>query len=159
MPDMIVRLYALPPLEDGLQAALDSGIELRRPEPGEYDALVAWVHELFPSWVAELEVALAAAPPTCYVAFAAGAPVGFAAYDATCANFFGPMGVAPEHRCSGIGRALLLAALHAQREQGYAYSIIGGVGPVEYYEKLVSAQLIDGSTPGIYPERSTGEGA
>ena len=44
----------------------------------------------------------------------------------------------------------LLAALHAQRSQGYAYSIIGGVGPAEYYTKVVAAQLIDGSTPGIF---------
>ena len=45
---------------------------------------------------------------------------------------------------------LLLAALHAQRGQGYAYSIIGGVGPAGFYEKVVGAQLIEGSTPGIF---------
>ena len=58
-------------------------------------------------------------------------------------------------RCSnpngGRGRrALLLAALHAQRDQGYAYSIIGGVGPTEFYVKEVGAVTIEGSTPGIY---------
>ncbi len=147
---MIVRLYALPPLSDALQGVAGRGIEVRRPRPGEHDALVAWVNAIFPTWVAELRTALAASPPTCYAAFDGATPVGFAAFDATCANFFGPMGVDPARRRAGIGRALLLSALHAQREQGYAYAIIGGVGPAQYYEQQVAAQLIDGSTPGIY---------
>lgn len=36
------------------------------------------------------------------------------------------------------------------REQGYAYAIIGGVGPVEFYAKTVGAVVIEGSDPGIY---------
>jgi predicted N-acetyltransferase YhbS len=76
--------------------------------------------------------------------------VGFACYDATCKNFFGPTAVAKNERGLGIGRALLLAALHAQKAQGYAYAIIGGVGPAEYYAKAVGAALIEGSNPGIY---------
>lgn len=35
-------------------------------------------------------------------------------------------------------------------EQGYAYAIIGGVGPAEFYAKAVGAVLIEGSSPGIY---------
>ena len=58
--------------------------------------------------------------------------------------------VLEEERGRGLGRALLLATLHAQREQGYAYSIIGGVGPAEFYAKAVGAVLIEGSTPGVY---------
>ena len=34
--------------------------------------------------------------------------------------------------------------------QGFAYAIIGGVGPVEFYAKSVGAVVIDGSEPGIY---------
>jgi len=36
------------------------------------------------------------------------------------------------------------------REAGFVYAIIGGVGPVEFYEKCVGAKLIPDSTPGIY---------
>ena len=43
--------------------------------------------------------------------------LGFACYDVTCRNFFGPEGVAAKERGHGIGRALLLSALHAQRAQ------------------------------------------
>lgn len=36
--------------------------------------------------------------------------------------------------------------------QGYAYAIIGGVGPhvQGFYEKAVGAVLIEGSEPGVY---------
>jgi len=87
---------------------------------------------------------------TCFVALRNDKLLGFACYDVTCPNFFGPEGVAAPERGHGIGRALLLCALHAQRARGYAYAIIGGVGPAEFYEKAVGAIPIPGSTPGIY---------
>jgi hypothetical protein len=43
-----------------------------------------------------------------------------------------------------------LACLQAMRAEGYAYAIIGGVGPAEFYAKTVGAVEIEGSTPGIY---------
>jgi hypothetical protein len=33
---------------------------------------------------------------------------------------------------------------------GYAYAFIGHVGPVEYYERVVGASIIEDSTPGAY---------
>jgi predicted N-acetyltransferase YhbS len=53
-------------------------------------------------------------------------------------------------RGKGIGKALLLECLIAMKAQGYAYGIIGGVGPARFYEKAVGAVLIEGSNPGIY---------
>ena len=50
----------------------------------------------------------------------------------------------------GIGRALLLRSLAAMRAEGYAYAVIGGVGPQEFYKKCVGAMLIPDSAPGIY---------
>ncbi len=35
-------------------------------------------------------------------------------------------------------------------KEGYAYAIIGGAGPTEFYTKAVGAVAIEGSTPGIY---------
>jgi hypothetical protein len=49
-----------------------------------------------------------------------------------------------------LGTALLWVALRAMWEVGYAYAIIGGVGPQEFYARAVAATLIDGSTPGIF---------
>lgn len=153
MPDMLVKLYDLPPLEPALVAAALGGYRIHRALADDRTAALTWVGSLFASWCAEVEVAFAHAPVTCYLASRGQALAGFACYDATCPNFFGPTGVAEADRGHGIGRALLLSALHAQKAQGYAYAIIGGVGPQAYYRKAVNAVLIKGSTPGIYRGR------
>jgi hypothetical protein len=51
--------------------------------------------------------------------------------------------------------ALLLSCLRAMRDDGYAYAIIGGVGPAQYYARTVGATLIEGSSPGVYDFRLT----
>ena len=150
MADMLVRLYDLPPLAPAIEAAGARGVIVRQMLPMHKTAVLAWVQSHFPSWVAEVEVAFGTTPVSCFGAWAGEQLLGFAAWDVTCRNFFGPMGVSPEARNSGIGRALLLSALHAQRGQGYAYAVIGGVGPAHYYEHTVGAQVIEHSTPGIY---------
>src|SRR5262249_36582770 len=90
---------------------------------------------------------------SCFIATASGELRGFACYESTRRNFFGPMGVAAPARGEGIGSALLLGCLHAMAGLGYAYAIIGGVGPAEFYPRVVGATEIEGSTPGIYRDR------
>lgn len=155
MPDMLVKLYELPPLAPALEAAARAGYWVRRAMSFDKSATLAWVQSKFPSWLAEVETTFARQPVSCFVAQRDAAIVAFACYDATCPNFFGPTGVAEHERGRGIGRAVLLAALHAQREQGYAYAIIGGVGPADYYRKAVGATVIEGSSPGVYARRLT----
>lgn len=150
MHDMLVRLYALPPLAPALADCAGKGITIRRPLAPEKPAVLAWVREHFQSSLAEVETAFAHVPARCFVALRDGAVAGFACHDVTCRNYFGPEGVAPTARGLGIGRALLLSALHAQRTAGYAYAIIGGVGPAAFYRTTVGATDIADSTPGIY---------
>jgi len=76
--------------------------------------------------------------------------VGFGCYDATCRNFFGPAGVEESLRGRGIGSGILLGCLEAMRAAGYAYAIIGGVGPREFYARVAGAIEIPDSSPGIY---------
>jgi predicted N-acetyltransferase YhbS len=58
--------------------------------------------------------------------------------------------VLESQRGRGIGQGLLLAALHELAHDGYAYAIIGGVGPVDFYIKGCGATLIPNSSPGLY---------
>jgi hypothetical protein len=51
-----------------------------------------------------------------------------------------------------LGKALLMKSLEALREDGYAYAIIGGVGPREFYANACGAIEIPGSDPGIYAD-------
>ncbi len=150
MHDMLVRLYDLPSLSEALTAVAHAGVTVRRVLAPEKAAIVAWVGTHFAGACPEVEIACCRLPIACFVAVRDDTILGFACYDATCPNFFGPEGVHTTERGRGIGRALLLAALHAQREQGYAYAIIGGVGPAEFYANAVGATAIAGSTPGIY---------
>jgi predicted N-acetyltransferase YhbS len=147
---MLVKLYALPSLEGALAAAASHGVVVRRAIAPERNVVVEWVRAHFASSASEVETAFAQVPATCFIALRDGNVVGFACYDVTARNFFGPEGVDASMRGMGIGRALLLSALHAQRVAGYAYAIIGGVGPAAFYEKCVGATSIKGSTPGIY---------
>ena len=151
--DMLVRLYALPSLEPALATAAAQGFSVHRAAAAERAPVLEFVRAHFPTSAAEVEVAFGNSPVTCFIALHDGAIAGFACHDATAPNYFGPEGVRADLRGQGAGRALLLASLHAQRAQGYAYAIVGGVGPAAFYATTVGAVPIAGSTPGIYGER------
>jgi len=150
MHDMLVKLYELPSLAAALETVSKQGISVRRGQAPEKPMVKAWVASNFASSVAEVGIAFGRLPISCFLAVRGQEILGFACYDATSRNFFGPEAVIEAARGRGLGRTLLLAALHAQREQGYAYAIIGGVGPAEFYSRSVGATPIAGSTPGIY---------
>jgi GNAT superfamily N-acetyltransferase len=146
MSDFLVRLYSLPPQEPA-----PSGFSIRRALTPERSIVLAWVAEHFSTaWADECAAAFARHPVACFLALEGDVLCGFAAYEATYRNFFGPVGVASTYRKHGLGRALLLTGLHAMHAEGYAYAIIGDAGSKTFYEKTVGAIEIEGSSPGIY---------
>lgn len=154
MPDMLVKLYELPEVAPLVKGLADQGIVIRQAMPYEKHAVVDWVRESFSDvWASECDVAFANHPVSCFIATEMGEIIGFACYESTCRNFFGPTGVAEEKRGSGIGKALLLSCLHAMAALGYAYAIIGGVGPAAFYAEAAGAIIIEGSKPGIYRDQ------
>ncbi len=148
MPDMLVKLYDLPPLGPALHRQQERGINIRRGLPPEKALTLAWIRERFSEyWVSEADVAFSRQPPTIMLAQRGEQLLGFACYDSTHKNFFGPTGVEEAERGLGIGTALLLAALHDMHSAGYMYGIIGWAGPTSYYEKVVGAAIIPESEP------------
>ena len=150
MPDLLVNLLNLP-----AQPSLsEQGIVVRPAQPWELSAVRRFIIEHFsPAWADEVQVGFANKPITVLIALSEQELVGFSAYECTRRAFFGPTGVLESARGKGIGTALLIAALCGLKEMGYAYGIIGGVGPVSFYEKAVGAIMIPGSDPGIYRDR------
>ena len=149
--DMLVKLYDLPDSRETLSRMRAAGISIRRALPPKKHKVLDWVRANFSqAWASEADVAFARQPTSCFVAVQAKHLVGFACHDATCLNFFGPTGVDASSRGKGIGAALLLACLEDMRHQGFSYAIIGGVGPADFYSKIVGAIPIEGSEPGIY---------
>lgn len=148
---MLVRLYDLPDPASRVRALHDAGIELRRALAPERHVVVSWVRQQFgEGWASECEVSFGRLPISCFRAQRGQDVLGFACYDATAKAFFGPTGVLERERKQGIGTALLLVTLHAMAAEGYAYAIIGGAGPADFYARAVGAVPIAGSTPGVY---------
>jgi GNAT superfamily N-acetyltransferase len=151
MPDMLVKLYELPDLEPILAEQRAAGVDIRRAIAPEKHVVVEWAREHFSeTWASECDVAFTNHPVSCYIAVENEQLLGFGCYEATCKDFFGPTGVLESTRGRGIGKALLIVCLHALREMGYGYAVIGGAGPTQFYEKTVGAVIIPDSTPGVY---------
>ncbi len=150
MPDMLVKLYELP--ADAANAApRDKTVRICRAMAPDRLRVEEWVraHSGI-SAAGECGVCFSHTPISCFIALRDAEILGYACYDATAPDFFGPTRVLDSEQGTGIGRALLLRSLAAMRDEGYGYAVIGGVGPQEFYRKCVNAILIPDSTPGIY---------
>jgi len=166
MPDMLVKLYNLPDIAPIIEALKKRRIGIRRAIPSQKKVIVEWVHQNYPGiWEWETEAAMENRPVTCFIAVEkpviTALPddpylqppellVGFACYDVASLGMFGPTGVREDYQGRGIGKGLLVAALKAMLEQGYAYAQIGWIGPAEFYTKAVGATIIEGSAPGSF---------
>ena len=150
---MLVRLYDLPDATELYGRVAAAGVTLRRARAFEKHTVADFVRKHFSAkWVSEVEVALSRQPVACFIATRDREILGFACFDVTQRGFFGPTGVAEHTRGLGLGKALLFKALEALRELGFAYAIIGGVGPRDFYAKACGAIEIPGSDPGIYQD-------
>ena len=153
MTDMLVNLLKLPALDPVLSELGSHQISVRRANPFEITPVMEFVEQEFSvEWADEISVGFATKPVSVYIAISDGEVRGFSAYECTRRNYFGPTGVLEEMRGRGVGKALVLASLWGLREMGYVYGIIAGVGPVEFYEKIVGAIVIPDSSPGIYSD-------
>lgn len=153
MIDMIVRLYDLPESAELYAEVAAKGVTLRRARAFEKHTVAEFARANFsPKWVSEVEVAMTRQPISCFIATREKEILGFACYETTQRGFFGPTGVSEAARGLGLGKALLFKALEGLRDIGYAYAIIGGVGPREFYAKNCGAIEIPGSDPGTYTD-------
>lgn len=153
MIDMLVRLYDLHNSADLYSKIQSQGISLRRARAFEKHTVANFARQNFSEkWASEVEVAITRQPVSCWIATRNKEILGFSCYETTQRGFFGPTGVIEAARGNGLGKALLFKALESLRDMGYAYGIIGGVGPREFYEKNCGAIEIPGSDPGVYSD-------
>lgn len=153
MADMLVNLLELQSPDEIIARLEDQGISIRRAMAPDMYGILEFVEKTLSCGArGECAVCFSHQPISCFIAVKDKKPVGFACYDATMRDFFGPTAVSEDFRGYGIGAALLLKSLWAMREEGYAYAIIGGVGPAKFYEKVCGARLIENSTPGVYKD-------
>ena len=153
MPDLLVNLLNLPPLEPLRDKLNEAGVKIRRAQPFEITPVREFIDENFSvAWADEISVGFANKPVSVYIATRERRVIGFAGYECTRKAFFGPTGVAKEERHRGIGKSLLIASLWGLRELGYVYGIIGRAGPIDFYQEALGAIVIPDSEPGIYSD-------
>src|SRR4030095_10007950 len=153
MPDLLVNLLKLPPLDALIRELSAQGFNIRRAQPFELTHVRQFVEEEFSiAWADEVSVGFVYKPVSVYIATRDARVIGFAGYECTRRSFFGPTGVVEGERGRGIGKALLIASLWGLRDLGYVYAIIGGAGPVKFYHETVGAIVIPDSEPGIYTD-------
>lgn len=147
MSDMLVRLYDVSKKD----VKLPDGVEVRRALSLERHLVCQWVDQTFNTgWASECEISFSRVPIACFIATRDGTVIGFCCYDSTSRGVAGPIGVADAHRGKNIGSTLILEALADMKANGYAYAILGWVGPERFFERVVGAAVIDGSEPGLY---------
>jgi len=153
MPDLLVNLLKLESPQTAIDLLAESAVIVRRAQPFEITPVRQVIEKNFSiAWADEISVGFANKPVTVFIATRRGRVVGFAGYECTRKAFFGPTGVTETERGRGIGKVLLLAALWGLRDLGYVYGIIGGAGPVEFYQGAVGATIIPDSEPSIYTD-------
>ena len=123
-----------------------NNVRVRKVIHSDRTDLLSFVETNFsPEWAQTIRGGFTKENMTMYIALNdKGNPVGFAAFDVyqNKKGYFGPMGVCKSSRVSGVGYSLLHHCLKEMKEVGYEYAIIGGAGPIEFYEKACNAVVI-----------------
>lgn len=148
MPDMIVSLQQLPATPD-----LPPDCQLHSAQAWDREAIIDWVRTEFGTlWSSEVANGLAGHPARVLIVRRDNQLLGFACFDVTFPGFFGPTGVSEAARGLGLGKALLVEALHRLKQRGYVYCFIGDAGPVEFYRNAVGAVPVPDGLAGGYTE-------
>ena len=147
--DMLVKLYEVQDCPELIEKLKNEGVLIKKAMTPDLTKITSWVKENFgQGWADECTAAILT--DGCWIAVKDKKVIGFACYDATMKDFFGPTGVQEGMRGHGIGKALLIRCLISMKERGYAYAVIGSAGPKDFYRKAVGAIGIEGSIPGAY---------
>lgn len=126
--NMRVDLRALPP-DPGGHALAGSH------ERGE---VATWMHRHWPHW--EPEVRRALERSTLVIGRDGEGMAGFCAFDVNRAAVLGPTAVRGDLWGQGVGRPLIIGALHHIRARGHRYAEVAWVGPMRPYAR-VGAQV------------------
>lgn len=153
MADMLVKLYNIPESHDIEKKLAEQGIRIKKALAPDRSKIIQFSKTCAKEdYSDEVSATFSNNPVTCYIATKEKQIIGFACYEATARDFFGPMAVLETERKKGIGKALLLKSLESMREMGYAYAIIGwpAGSAVAFYIKCVDAVMIEEKSSGIY---------
>lgn len=146
--DLLINLYDLQCKHDPQQLK-DNGVVIRKALSSDKGKIIDFIKKYYEEgWAYESEHAFSNSPVSCYIAIKDKEIVGFGCYDSTAKGYFGPLGIKPGEKSGGIGRSLMYECLHAMKEDGYGYAIIGWVDEaIGFYDKTIKYYEIPDSEP------------
>lgn len=150
MADMLINLYEVDFFREN---NFSNKIKIKRALAPDRRKVLKFIKNNFnANFVDECKASFSNNPITCYIAVKDKKIIGFICYEATAKNFVGPMGVSECERGIGIGKTLMLTALSAMKEMGYAYAIIGSSSEknIPFHKKVSHAKVIDSNSLGVY---------
>ena len=153
MADMLVKLFNISMPVGDEEKLLENGIRIKRALAPDKSKIIEYSKTCGgQDYSDEVSAAFTNNPITCYIATKDKELIGFACFEATAKNFFGPMAVSEMYRKQGVGKVLLLKSLYSMLEMGYAYAIIGWPAKkaIPFYEKCVDAVMIEDDSLGVY---------
>ena len=135
MPDMLVKLYALPDASALYKSLEEKGIRIIRPmTPNKHKVHEFIVKHFGDGWASEIDTAFTRFPISCFIAYDTNSKeiLGFAGYDCTCKASLARRASTRPSAGWASAKALLLRCMEAMRDESYAYAIIGSAGPVDF---------------------------
>ena len=108
-------------------------VAAREPHTDERDAVAAWMSQHWPGWRAEV---LRAFDKGTLLLAGDDEITGFCAYDVNRPRTLGPIAARPDLIGRGVGRPLLVSALHRMRTLGYGTIEVLWVGPLVPYASV-----------------------
>lgn len=151
MPDMLVKLYDLP--EDAQTACpRDESVQIRRAMAPDKFRVVEWVKEHSGlSAAGECDVCFARPAVSCFIATRGKKILGYACYDATAPDFFGPTRVLDEEQGGGIGRGAAAAQPRGHACGGLRLCSHRRRGPAGVLQKVCGRDADPGFRPRHLP--------
>lgn len=123
---------------------VSEGIVFRRGREEEAEKVSRWIGKTFdsPFWRLESLYAFKNSPPTIWLAEQGGEFIGFSVYLRMGRNEFGPIGVDPNRRRSGVGTVLLFKALHNLKQLGFRYAVIPWTSHLFFYSQVPGVEKV-----------------
>jgi GNAT superfamily N-acetyltransferase len=121
-----------------------AGIEVRRGEPGDRDALADHVRRLWSDvWLRETLIAIDRPRPPIFLALRDGAVIGFAAHGVYRPALYGPIATDPVEQGHGVGNVLSRLVLADMAADGVKTAQIGWIAEtaIPFYSRTAGARL------------------
>jgi len=128
---------------EDLEKAETKGVEIRRAEKSDTEALMKWTAQNFKAWRFEIDNALENEPISVHIAKLDDEIIAFSAHEGNNRGlgWFGPVGTTEAARGKGVGGILLKSCLQDMKDAGFKEAIIPWVAHIPFYMHYINSKV------------------